>query len=51
VVRHVGYLHWEWLGNGDIEAVTVNVEEGAIVAEAILETVEVVIDAVNGAEP
>jgi hypothetical protein len=30
--------------------VTADVEEGAIVVEAILEAVEVVIDAVNGAE-
>jgi hypothetical protein len=34
-VKHIGYLLWEGLGN--IEAVAADVEEGAAVAEAILE--------------
>jgi hypothetical protein len=31
--------------------VTADVEEGAAVAEAVLKAVEVVVDAINGAEP
>jgi hypothetical protein len=48
-VKHVGYLLRE--GLGDIEAVAANVEEGAAVAEAVLEAREIVADAVEGAEP
>jgi hypothetical protein len=49
-VRHVGYLLWEWLGDGDVEVVTTDVEEGPAVAEAILEAGEVVVDTVDGAK-
>jgi hypothetical protein len=31
--------------------VTADVEEGADVTEAVLEAVEIVVDAINGAEP
>jgi hypothetical protein len=48
-VKHVGYLLWE--GLGDVEAMAADVEEGAAVAEAILEVGQVVIDAVEDAEP
>jgi hypothetical protein len=48
-VRHVGYLLWERLG--DVEAVATDIEEGAIVTKAVLKVVEVVVDAVNAAEP
>jgi hypothetical protein len=48
-VEDVGYLLWEGLGG--IEAVATDVEEGAAVAEAILEVGQVVADAVEGAEP
>jgi hypothetical protein len=48
-VEDIGHLLWE--GLGDVEAVAANVEEGATVAEAILEVGQVVVDAVEGAEP
>jgi hypothetical protein len=48
-VKHVGYLLRE--GLGDVEAVAADVEEGAAVAEAVLEVGQVVVDVVEGAEP
>jgi hypothetical protein len=48
-VKHVGYLLRE--GLGDVEAVAADIEEGAAVAEAVLEVGQVVIDALEGAEP
>jgi hypothetical protein len=48
-VKHVGYLLRERLG--DVEAVAVDIEEGAAIAEAIPEAGEVVADAVEGAKP
>jgi hypothetical protein len=48
-VEDVGYLFRERLG--DIEAVAADVEEGATIAEAVLEACQVVTDAVEGAEP
>jgi hypothetical protein len=48
-VKHVGYLLRE--GLGDVEVVAADVEEGAAVAEAVLEVGQVVVDAVKGAEP
>jgi hypothetical protein len=50
-VRNIGYLLWERLGDGDVEAVPADVEEGAAVIEAVVKAGEVVIDAVEGAEP
>jgi hypothetical protein len=50
-VRHIGHLLWEQLGDGDVEAVAADVEEGAIVAKAVLEAVEVIVDTIDGAEP
>jgi hypothetical protein len=47
-IEDVGYLLREGLGN--VEAVAVDVEEGAA-AEAVPEAVQVVADAVEGAEP
>jgi hypothetical protein len=48
-VKHVDYLFWE--GLGDVEAVAADVEEGAVVAEAVLEVGQVVVDTVEGAKP
>jgi hypothetical protein len=48
-VEDVGHLLRE--GLGDVEAVAADVEEGAAVAEAVLEVGQVVADAVEGAEP
>jgi hypothetical protein len=48
-VKHVGYQLRE--GLGDVEAMAADVEEGAAVAEAVLEVGQVVVDAVEGAEP
>jgi hypothetical protein len=48
-IEDVGHLLWE--GLGDIEAVAVDVEEGATVAEAALKVGQVVTDAVKGAKP
>jgi hypothetical protein len=48
-VEDVGHLLRE--GLGDVEAVAADVEEGAAVAEAILEVGQVVADAVEGAKP
>jgi hypothetical protein len=48
-VEDVGYLLRE--GLGDVEAVAADVEEGAAVAEAVLEVGQVVADAVEGAKP
>jgi hypothetical protein len=48
-VKHIGYLLRE--GLGDVEAMAADVEEGATVAEAVLEVGQVVVDAVEGAEP
>jgi hypothetical protein len=48
-VEDVGHLLRE--GLGDVEAVAAHVEEGAAVAEAVLEVGQVVADAVEGAEP
>jgi hypothetical protein len=48
-VEDVGHFLREGLGN--VEAVAADVEEGATVAEAILEVGQVVVDAVEGAEP
>jgi hypothetical protein len=48
-VGDVGHFLQE--GLGDVEAVAANVEEGAAVAEAVLEVGQVVADAVEGAEP
>jgi hypothetical protein len=39
-VRNIGYLLWEWLGDGDVEAVSADVEEGAVVVEVVLEAGE-----------
>jgi hypothetical protein len=39
------------IGDGDVEAVAADVEEGAIVAKAVLEAVEVIVDTIDGAEP
>jgi hypothetical protein len=47
-VRNIGYLLWESLGDGDVEAVSAGIEEGAAVIETILEADEVVVDAVEG---
>jgi hypothetical protein len=47
-IEDVGYLLRE--GLGDVEAVAADVKEGAA-AEAIPEAVQVVADAVEGAEP
>jgi hypothetical protein len=48
-VKHIGYLLWE--GLGDVEAVAANIEEGATIAEAILEAGKIVANAVEGAKP
>jgi hypothetical protein len=48
-VKHVSYLLRERLG--DVETVAADVDEGAVIAKSILEAVEVVADAVEGAEP
>jgi hypothetical protein len=48
-VEDVSHLLQE--GLGDVEAVAANIEEGAAIAEAILEVGQVVADAVEGAEP
>jgi hypothetical protein len=48
-VKHVGYLLRE--GLGDVEMVAADIKEGVIIAEAILEVGQVVVDAVEGAEP
>jgi hypothetical protein len=48
-VKHIGYHLRE--GLGDVEAVAADVKEGAAVVEAVLEVVQVVADAVEGAEP
>jgi hypothetical protein len=48
-VEDVGYLLRE--GLSDVEAVTADIEEGAAVAEAVLEVGQVVANAVEGAEP
>jgi hypothetical protein len=48
-VKDVGHLLRE--GLGDVEAVATDVEEGATIAEAILEVGQVVADAVEGVEP
>jgi hypothetical protein len=48
-VEHVGYLLRE--GLGDVEVVAADIEEGAVVAEAVLEGGKIVADAVEGAEP
>jgi hypothetical protein len=50
-VGDVGYLLWERLGDGNIEAVSTDVEEGAAVVKAILEAGEIAVDAVDGAKP
>jgi hypothetical protein len=48
-VGDIGHLLRE--GLGDVEVVAADVEEGADVAEAVLEVGQVVADAVKGAEP
>jgi hypothetical protein len=48
-VKHIGYLLREGLGN--VEVVAADVEEGAVVTEAVLEVGQVVIDAVEGTKP
>jgi hypothetical protein len=48
-VKHIGYLLWE--GLGDVEAMAADIEEGAAIAEAVLEVGQVVINAVEGPEP
>jgi hypothetical protein len=48
-VEDVGHFLRE--GLDDIEAVAADVEEGATVAESVLEVGQVVVDAVEGAEP
>jgi hypothetical protein len=48
-VEDVGYLFRE--GLGDVEAVATDVEEGAAVAEAVLEASQVVADTFEGAKP
>jgi hypothetical protein len=48
-IEDIGYLFRE--GLGDVEAMVADIEEGAAVAEAVLEVGQVVIDAVKGAKP
>jgi hypothetical protein len=48
-VKDVSHLLRE--GLGDVEAVAADIEEGATVAEAVLEVGQVIIDVVEGAEP
>jgi hypothetical protein len=48
-VEDVGHLLRERLG--DVEVVAADIEEGAAIAEAVLEAGQIVADAVEGAEP
>jgi hypothetical protein len=50
----LGHISFSYLlreGLGNVEAVAADIEERAIVTEAVLEVGQVVIDAVEGAKP